>query len=250
MAVDEAVPTALVTGAASGIGYAVAQRFGQEGARLVLVDVDHRRGPLAAEILRAAGCDVAFMHADVRDERAIEGVIDRVRKRFGGLDWACHSAGIGGGGFRIADASRTHWEDVLTVNLTAVWLCLKHEIPVMRRGGSIVNVASVAGLVGLAGSSAYVAAKHGVIGLTKTAAIECAPERIRVNAVCPGAIDTPLLRRRFYVEPERERRLLDRQLFHRLGTADEVADAVTWLCTGARFVTGQALSVDGGWTAQ
>jgi NAD(P)-dependent dehydrogenase (short-subunit alcohol dehydrogenase family) len=136
------------------------------------------------------------------------------------------------------------------VNLTAVWLCLKHEIPVMRRGGSIVNVASVAGLVGLAGSSAYVAAKHGVIGLTKTAAIECAPERIRVNAVCPGAIDTPLLRRRFYVEPERERRLLDRQLFHRLGTADEVADAVTWLCTGARFVTGQALSVDGGWTAQ
>jgi NAD(P)-dependent dehydrogenase (short-subunit alcohol dehydrogenase family) len=247
---DDHDRAALVTGGASGIGYAVATRFGRAGSRVLIADIDDQQGHLAVEALVAGGIDATFVTTDVSSEPDVENMIALARDRFGSLDWVCHSAGIGGGGKGIGAQCRAGWDEILAVNLTGVWLCLKHELALLRSGAAVVNVASVVGLVGLANSSAYVAAKHGVIGLTRTAALELADADVRVNAVCPGAINTPLLRRRLEREPERKELLLSRQAMRRLGTPDEVADAVMWLCRGAGFVTGQAIAIDGGWTAR
>jgi len=244
---------ALVTGAGSGIGRATAVAFSRQGARVVVSDRDAAGGEQTVASIRSAGGDALFVRADVAVPRDVEALVARTVHDYGRLDFAFNNAGIEGRQALTADTSEEDWDRVIAVNLKGVWLCMKHEIPRMLagQGGVIVNCSSVAGLVGFAQLPAYVASKHGVVGLTKTAALEYARSGIRVNAVCPGAIQTPMIDRVVAARPELAAALAAAEPVGRMGRPEEIAGAVVWLCSDeASFVTGQAWAVDGGWVAQ
>jgi NAD(P)-dependent dehydrogenase (short-subunit alcohol dehydrogenase family) len=244
---------AIVTGASAGIGRAAAFALAAEGATVVVADVDVTRGEQVATEINDKGGTALFVRTDVTDDQSVAALAAETVARFGGLDVAFNNAGIEGTPAPTAECTPENWQRTLAVNLTGVWSCMRHEIPHMleRGGGSIVNMSSVAGLVGFATIPAYTASKHGVAGLTKTAALEYAEQGIRVNAVCPGVIDTEMVDRFTGGQPEAEAAMIATEPVGRLGHAEEIADAVVWLCSDrSSFVTGQAIAVDGGFTAR
>jgi len=243
---------ALITGGGSGIGRAASVAFARAGAKVVIGDVVADGGNRTVELIRDTGGEATFVHTDVTVGREVERLVKTAVDTYGGLDCAYNNAGIEGAQGGIVDCTEEEWQRVIAVDLTGVWLCLKHEIPAMiKRGrGSIVNTSSVMGLVGAPSIPAYIASKHGVAGLTKAAALEFAKAGIRVNAVCPGAIRTPMIER-ILAAGTTEASLAAPQAIPRLGRPEEIAAAVVWLCSdAASFVTGVTMPVDGGWTAQ
>ena len=245
----------LVTGAGSGIGRATSLVMAREGATIVVSDINADSGEETLSAVKEAGGDGMFVHADVSRPDDVAALVGQVVSAYGRLDCAYNNAGIEGFmAGRLHEYPEDIWDRVIDINLKGVWLCLKHEIPQMLQQGSgaIVNTASGAGLVGSRQMSAYVASKHAVVGLTKAAALEYARDGIRVNAVCPGMIDTPMVQRLIGGRnAEYEATIPVRQPIGRLGTPEEIAESVTWLCSdAASLVTGLAMAVDGGFTAQ
>jgi NAD(P)-dependent dehydrogenase (short-subunit alcohol dehydrogenase family) len=237
---------ALVTGGASGIGRASALAFAAAGAAVVVSDIDPEGGQDVVRLIAEAGGDATFVRADVSRAAEVAALMSHVVERYGRLDYAHNNAGIEGSIVPFLDYPDEVFDRVIAVNLRGVWLCLKAELPLLlaQGGGAIVNTASVAGLKGTAEQSAYNASKHGVIGLTRCVAQEFGHRGVRVNAVCPGVIDTPMVQRAY--SPERLASYAARQL-GRLGTPEEIAQVVVWLCSGAAsFVTGAAVVADGG----
>ena len=242
----------LVTGAGSGMGLATATAFAEAGAAVVLADLDEDALRTATDELTAAGHEAIGVTCDVADEAQVAAMVERAVATFGRLDMAFNNAGIVGYTGDLADESTESFDAVAAVNLRGVWNCMKHELRQMRTQGSgaIVNCSSLGGLVGGAGRASYHAAKHGVIGLTKSAALDYAPLGIRINAVCPGVIDTPMAADLIHNQPEAMKEFMRDQPIGRPGRADEIAAATLWLCSpGASFVLGVALPVDGGYTA-
>jgi NAD(P)-dependent dehydrogenase (short-subunit alcohol dehydrogenase family) len=244
---------ALVTGAGSGIGRASAIAFAQEGAKVIVADIVVEGGEETVQMIKEAGGEATFVKADVSQAAEVKALVDKTVETYGRLDYAHNNAGIEGAMASIVDCTEETWDSTININLKGVWLCMKYEIPQMLKqgGGAIVNTASVAGLVGSAGLPAYVASKHGVAGLTKTASLEYAKEGIRVNAVCPGAIRTPMIERILEESPEMGDTLNSMHPIGRMGEPAEVAKAVVWLCSdAASFVTGLPMPVDGGVVSQ
>lgn len=245
---------ALVTGSGSGIGRETAFAFAREGARVVVSDINREGGEATVSRIRDTGGDATFVAADVAKTADVEALIRQTVALYGRLDCAHNNAGIEGELTRTADYSEEMFDRVIAVNLKGVWLCMKYEIIQMlsQGGGAIVNTASVAGLAGAPNLSAYAASKHGVSGLTRTAALEYARQNIRINAVCPGVIRTPMVERAFHVSnPESEARISRIEPIGRLGEPREIAEAVVWLASdAASFVTGHTMPVDGGMMAQ
>ena len=245
---------ALVRGAASGIGRATAVAFAEAGARAVVVaDVNIEGLEETAAMVRARGAEALAIRTDVSRAEDVERTVADAVAAFGRLDCAFNNAGIEGVMSPTAEIIETDWDRTLAINLTGVWLCMKAELPhlLAADGGAIVNCASVAGLVGFQGAASYVASKHGVVGLTKAAALDYAPTGVRINAVCPGVIQTPMIDRVLERDPAMEAALTAMEPVGRLGRADEIADAVVWLCSdAASFVTGQAIAIDGGFVAR
>ncbi len=244
---------ALVTGSAAGIGLATALAFGRAGAQVVLSDRDGERGEAAAEQVRALGVTAEFIQADQADPEAVRALHARIKERFGRLDAACNNAGIEGDQGPILESSLENFDRVIGINLRGLFVCLQEQLRLMLagQGGAIVNMASVAGLVGFAGLPAYCASKGGVVQLTRTAALEYAERGVRVNAVCPGAIKTEMIDRLTRQDPATEQQFAALHPINRMGRVEEVADTVVWLCSPqASFITGQALAVDGGLVAR
>lgn len=243
----------LVTGGGSGIGRASALAFAREGGKVIIADVAIVSGKETVQITKRAGGEAIFVEADVTKAAEVEALVDKAVKTYGRLDCAFNNAGIEGSGSLTADCSEENWDRTINVNLKGVWLCIKYEIPWMLNhgGGAIVNMSSVVGLVGAENRPAYVASKHGIVGLTKAAALEYAKSGIRVNAVCPGIIRTPMMDRITSGDPQAEASRIEREPVGRMGTPEEIAEAVVWLCSdAASFVTGHTMIVDGGWVAQ
>jgi NAD(P)-dependent dehydrogenase (short-subunit alcohol dehydrogenase family) len=247
--------SALVTGGASGIGRATALAMAREGARVAVADQSESGAAETVALINAGGGQSVAIAADVTDEARIEAMVARTVAAFGRLDCAFNNAGIatrhaGPAGLRTHELSREAFDRMTAVNLTGVFLCMKHEIvQMLKQGGSgaIVNTASIAGLVGLATASSYVAAKHGVVGLTRTAAIEYARDNIRVNCVNPGYVKTPMTEP---IHDERFERLMPQVPMRRLGLPEEIAEAVVWMCSDrASFMTGASQVIDGGYYA-
>lgn len=244
---------AIVTGGSFGIGRATAIAFARQGASVVIADCVEDLNRETLQQIEADGGKATFIKCDVSKASDIEAIIDKTISMYGRLDFAFNNAGIEGVAATTQQCTQENWERTLAVNLTGVWLCMKHELSHMLQQGSgaIVNCASVAGLVGFPSLPAYVASKHGVIGLTKTAALEYAKWGIRVNAVCPGVIKTPMIDRFTGNNKQAEQQFVDMEPVGRMGEPAEVAAAVIWLCSdAASFVTGVALPVDGGWISQ
>jgi NAD(P)-dependent dehydrogenase (short-subunit alcohol dehydrogenase family) len=271
---DFAGKVALVTGAGNGIGRASSIVFARDGAKVVVADVAVEAGEETVRLIQEAGGEAIFFAVDVTRSDQVAALIEKTLATFGQLDVAHNNAGIEGPIARIADCSEAEWDRTIEINMKGVWLCLKYEIPAMLKlgRGAIVNTASVAGLAGLSQLAAYTASKHGVIGLTKAAALEYRRFGIRVNAVCPGLIHTPMIERAADAKLERDlpprwrpfgrvlkamQKLGIRAIApsqkgaRRLGEPGEVAEAVAWLCSdAASFTTGHAMVIDGGYLAK
>ncbi len=244
---------ALVTGAGSGIGRATALVFAREGAKVMVADIVVEGGQETVQQIEAAGGEAIFVKADVSQAADVEALIMKTVETYGRLDCAFNNAGIEGGVKPTIDCTEEEFDRTIAVNLTGVWLCMKYEIQQMlsQGGGTIVNTASAAGLVGFPGLPDYVASKHGVVGLTKTAALEYAKSGIRVNAVCPGVIQTPMVERGAQLSPGFDELAVSMEPVGRFGQPSEVGEAVVWLCSdAASFVTGIPMQVDGGLVAQ
>src|SRR3984957_11161033 len=244
---------ALITGGSSGIGRATALLFGREGAKVAVADYNAEGGEQTVKAIKDAGGVASFHAVDVASPQEVEGLIKKVVDTYGRLASPFNNAGIEGQMALTPDCTIENWNRVIAIDLTSVFLCMKYEIQQMLKngGGSIVNTASVAGLQGLAAAPAYVAAKHGVAGLTKTAALEFAQKGIRVNAVCPGFIHTPMVDRVLDKGVFSEEQIFAAEPMHRMGKPEEIAEAVLWLCSDASsFVTGLPMPVDGGYVAQ
>lgn len=242
---------AIVTGGSFGIGRAVAIAFAAGGAKVVIADWAEDNETLNS--IQSAGGDAIFVKCDVSSEADVEMLVAKTIAQYGRLDFAFNNAGIEGLSAPTHECTTENWDKTIGVNLKGVWLCMKYEIPQMLKQGkgAIVNNASIAGLVGFTNIPAYVASKHGVIGLTKNAALEYAKLGIRVNVVCPGVIKTPMIDRTTGKDKEVEKQFAGQEPIGRMGEPEEVANAVTWLCSdGASFVTGHPMAVDGGWVAQ
>ena len=240
---------AVVTGAGAGIGRATALAFAAEGLKVVVADLDVASGEATAEQIRAAGGTAVFVPCDVTLEADVEQLMGQTINLYGRLDYAFNNAGIEIEHGRLADGTQSEFDAIMGVNVKGVWLCMKYQLPLMlaQGGGAIVNTASVAGLGAAPKMSIYSASKHAVIGLTKSAAIEYAKKHIRVNAVCPGVIDTDMFRRAHEADPKKAGFAAAMHPVGRIGKVEEVASAVLFLCSdGAAFTTGHALAVDGG----
>ncbi|MEX2600231.1 MAG: SDR family oxidoreductase [Balneolaceae bacterium] len=244
---------AVITGVASGIGRETAIAFAHKGAHVAISDIDREGLDETARLLEGTGVTVLPVVTDVSSSKEVQKLISSVMEKFGRLDFACNNAGIGGASATTAEYSEEEWDKVININLRGQWLCMKYQIPAMleKSGGSIVNVASILGTVGFASAPAYVAAKHGLVGLSKTAALEYSAQGIRVNALAPGFIETPMLDKAgITTDPDVKKMITDRHPIGRLGTSREVADAIVWLSSDeASFITGHTLLVDGGYTA-
>jgi NAD(P)-dependent dehydrogenase (short-subunit alcohol dehydrogenase family) len=240
---------ALITGGTTGIGRDTAVLFAKEGAKVVFTGRREKEGNETLNLVRAAGGNGLFLKSDVAKTSDIQSMVQKTVEKYGRLDIAFNNAGVEGAWIPIADQTEENWDYVHNINLKGLWLCLKYEIQQMMKqgsGGAIVNMSSVAGLMGYAGASVYVASKHGVIGLTKCAAIECASAKIRVNAVCPAVIETEMAARAF-ADPEVSKFVLSQHPLGRFGKGIEVAEAVLWLCSDkSSFTTGQYVAIDGG----
>ncbi len=244
---------ALITGAGSGIGRASALVFAREGAKVAVADIVVEGGEETVRMVKEAGGEAFFIKVDVSNAADVEAMVNTVVDTYGRIDCAYNNAGIEGRLASTDEYPEDVFDKVIDINLTGVWLCMKYELPHMLKQGSgaIVNTASGAGLIGVAGMSAYVASKHGVVGLTKTAALEYAKSGIRVNAVCPGLIQTPMVERITADQPQLGEALVAAEPVGRTGKPEEIAESVVWMCSdAASFVTGHAMSVDGGYVAQ
>ena len=244
---------AIVTGGSFGIGRATAVAFAKRGAKVVVADWMEDKENETIKLIKSAGGDAMFVHCDVSSSTEVRNMIEKTIARFGRVDYAFNNAGIEGLMANTHECTEANWDKTIGVNLKGVWLCMKNEIPQMLKNnkGVIINCASVAGLNGFAGLPAYTATKHGVVGLTKSAALEYAKQGIRVNAVCPGVIHTAMIDRLTGKDKEVEKQYTDMEPMGRMGNPEEVAEAVVWLCSdAASFVTGVAMPVDGGFTTR
>jgi NAD(P)-dependent dehydrogenase (short-subunit alcohol dehydrogenase family) len=242
---------ALVTGAGAGMGLATAGAFTEAGAAVMLADVNSDSVEKATNELLKSGYTASWVRCDVADEQQVKAMVEKTIANFGRLDAAYNNAGIQSLVTDTADLTSEEWDRVFSVNLRGVFLCMKYELMQMREQGSgaIVNCSSIGGLIGLPGRAAYHAAKHGVLGLTKSAALEYAPRGIRINAVCPGTINTPMVSKMFESGDLSEEEVVKLAPINRLGQASEIADTVLWLCSPmSTYVIGQAIAVDGGYT--
>lgn len=243
---------ALVTGAAMGMGFATARAFAEEGAKVVLSDISQKALDEAVRTLKNEGHDVTGILCDVAKEEQVANLVERTVATYGRLDAAFNNAGVQSDAAETADATSEEFARVNSINLFGVWCCMKYELAQMRKQGSgaIVNCSSLGGLVGLPGRSIYHGTKHGVVGMTKSTALEYASRGIRVNAVCPGTIDTPMVAKMVESGDLPLEDILREQPIGRLGKPEEIASAVVWLCgPGSTFVIGHSLPVDGGFTA-
>lgn len=250
---DFSQQVAFVTGASTGIGRATALAFGKSGAQVVVADVNTDAGLQTVKLINSAGGKAHFIKCDVSQSADVKRAVQETVQKFGALHCAFNNAGIEGEQGLTPDVTEENWDRVLNVNLKGVWLCMKYQIPQMLKqgGGSIVNCSSIAGTVGFPGIAAYVASKHGVLGITKTAALEYAKQNIRVNAICPGVIHTPMIERFAHGEAQAMNQLSAGEPVGRMGEPEEMAAVVLWLSSpGASFVTGHPLVADGGWVAQ
>lgn len=244
---------ALVTGGGAGIGRATAITLGGAGAHVAVADLDTDAGQSTVAHIEEAGGTAQVFSVDVSDREAVEALMDTVAESLGPIDCACNIAGIAGPRGRFTEYKDADWDRVMSINLRGVWLCMKYELRhMMEQGGAIVNMASVLGQVALHKAPARVAADHGVVGLTKAAALDYAEHGIRVNAVCPSFVETDLqMETGALIHPERRREIVDAHPMKRFAEAQEIANAVCWLCADeASFVTGQTLTVDGGYTTR
>jgi NAD(P)-dependent dehydrogenase (short-subunit alcohol dehydrogenase family) len=243
---------ALVTGGTSGIGRVTSILFAQKGARVVVAGRREIEGKETIDLIRRAGGEGIFVRADVSRASEVKALVEKTVAAYGGLDYAFNNAGIEGHWVPIVEQTEDEWDQTIDINLKGTWMCLKYELQQMLkqgRGGVIVNNASISGFIGSYGSATYAASKHGVLGLTKAAALEVARNGIRVNAVCPAAVETPMADRLFGA-PEVRKKVLGFYPIARFGKPIEVAEAVLWMCSGAAgFMTGQSLVLDGGFLA-
>jgi NAD(P)-dependent dehydrogenase (short-subunit alcohol dehydrogenase family) len=242
---------AFVTGAGSGIGRATATAFAAEGADVALADIDAVGNEETAQIVAEHGGRVLAVKCDVTSSSDVKTAVERTVQELGRLDVAFNNAGIEQPPTTLVDTTEDDWSRLLDIDLSSAFLCMKYEIPAMLEhgGGSIVNTSSGAGVIGIRGQAAYVAAKHGLIGLTKSAALEYAAQGVRVNAICPGIIETPMMHRFSGGTPEGRARVIDQEPVGRMGSPEEIASAVLWLSSDlGAFATGHAMVIDGGQT--
>lgn len=243
---------AIVTGGSFGIGRATAVAFARQGANVVVADLIEDNENETVKLIESTGSKTLFVKCDVSNSNEVSNLVEKTIARFGKIDFAFNNAGIEGLSAITHECTEANWDNTININLKGIWLCMKNEIPAMLKNnkGIIINCASVAGLVGFPGSPAYVASKHAVVGLTKTAALEYAKQGIRVNAVCPGVIHTAMIDRLTGKDKEVEKQFTNMEPVGRMGNPEEVAEAVIWLCSdAASFITGVALPVDGGFTS-